>query len=71
MFFLFVSWRLDNIVKEYSGATANIFTAVFCSFLFPEKFKVGNFLYFFNNAKQTRDDVVYNAHAPPLRITRV
>jgi hypothetical protein len=31
---------LDNIVKEYSGATANIFTAVFCSFLFPEKFKV-------------------------------
>merc|ERR1719222_1423018 len=30
--------KLDNIVKEYSGATANMFTAIFCSFLFPEKF---------------------------------
>eukprot|EP00092_Neocalanus_flemingeri_P017436 GFUD01018861.1.p1 GENE.GFUD01018861.1~~GFUD01018861.1.p1 ORF type:complete len:378 (-),score=110.75 GFUD01018861.1:36-1169(-) len=30
--------KLDNIVKEYSSATANIFTAVVCSVLFPEKF---------------------------------
>ena len=30
--------RLDNIVKEYSGATANMVTALLCSFLFPEKF---------------------------------
>jgi len=32
--------RLDNIVKEYSSATANIFTALMCSFLFPEKFQL-------------------------------
>ena len=30
---------LDNIVKEYSAATANMITAVACSFLFPEKFE--------------------------------
>merc|ERR1712127_323454 len=30
--------KLDNIVKEYSGATANMFTAVICSFMFPDKF---------------------------------
>merc|ERR1712192_64571 len=30
--------KLDNIVKEYSGATANMFTAVIYSFMFPEKF---------------------------------
>eukprot|EP00090_Calanus_glacialis_P007282 TRINITY_DN15718_c0_g1_i1.p1 TRINITY_DN15718_c0_g1~~TRINITY_DN15718_c0_g1_i1.p1 ORF type:complete len:188 (-),score=61.44 TRINITY_DN15718_c0_g1_i1:109-648(-) len=30
--------RLDNVVKEYSSATANMFTAVICSFLFPERF---------------------------------
>ena len=30
--------RLDNIVKEYSSATANMFTAIVCSLLFPEKF---------------------------------
>jgi len=30
--------KLDNIVKEYSSATANMFTAIVCSFLFPEKF---------------------------------
>ena len=30
--------KLDNIVKEYSGATANMVTALICSFLFPEKF---------------------------------
>ena len=31
---------LDNIVKEYTGNIANIITAVFCSFLFPDKFQV-------------------------------
>ncbi len=31
---------LDNIVKEYSGNMANILTAVFCSFFFPDKFQV-------------------------------
>ena len=30
--------KLDNIVKEYSGATANMFTAIICSLMFPEKF---------------------------------
>jgi len=30
--------KLDNVVKDYSSATANMFTAVICSFLFPEKF---------------------------------
>jgi hypothetical protein len=52
-------------VKEYSGATANIFTAVFCSFLFPEKFKVGNFLFFVTMQNKPRDDVVYSVPAPP------
>jgi len=37
--------RLDNIVKEYSGATANMFTAIFCSFLFPEKFQFTIFIF--------------------------
>ena len=31
--------RLDNVVKEYSSATANMFTAILCSFFFPEKFR--------------------------------
>jgi len=31
--------RLDNIVKEYSGAASNIITAFLCSILFPEKFQ--------------------------------
>lgn len=30
---------LDNIVKEYTGSTANILTAVVSSFLFPDKFE--------------------------------
>merc|ERR1712154_358135 len=30
--------RLDNVVKEYSSATANMFTAILCSLMFPEKF---------------------------------
>jgi len=31
---------LDNVVKEYSSATANIITAILCSRLFPEKFSL-------------------------------
>jgi len=38
--------RLDNVVKEYSSATANIFTAVICSFLFPEKFSFTIYIVF-------------------------
>ena len=38
--------RLDNIVKEYSGAIANMMTALICSFLFPEKFSL-NFFFLF------------------------
>jgi chromate transport protein ChrA len=30
---------LDNIVKEYTGNTANILTAVMCAVLFPDKFE--------------------------------
>ena len=28
--------KLDNVVKEYSYCTANMFTAILSSFLFPE-----------------------------------
>ena len=38
--------RLDNVVKEYSSATANMFTAVLCSFLFPEKFSFTVYILF-------------------------
>ncbi len=31
---------LDNIVKEYTASVANIFTAVVCSMLFPDKFQL-------------------------------
>ena len=37
--------RLDNIVKEYSSATANLFTAIVCSLLFPEKFMFTVFIF--------------------------
>ena len=36
---------LDNIVKEYSSATANLLTAVVCSLLFPEKFVFTIFIF--------------------------
>ena len=32
--------HLDNIVKEYSGAAANVLTAVSCAQLFPEEFAI-------------------------------
>ena len=36
--------RLDNVVKEYSSATANIFTAVLSALLFPDKFEMTIFI---------------------------
>ena len=36
--------RLDNVVKKYSSATANIFTAVLSALLFPDKFKMTVFI---------------------------
>jgi len=36
--------KLDNVVKEYSSATANMFTAVISAFLFPDKFKLSMFI---------------------------
>ena len=32
--------KLDNVVKEYSSVTANMFTAVISAILFPDKFKI-------------------------------
>ena len=36
--------RLDNVVKEYSSATANMFTAVISAVLFPDKFQITVFI---------------------------
>ena len=36
--------KLDNVVKEYSSATANIFTAVLSALLFPDKFEITIFI---------------------------
>ena len=36
--------RLDNVVKEYSSATANIFTALISAVLFPDKFQITVFI---------------------------
>ena len=36
--------KLDNVVKEYSSATANIFTAIISAILFPDKFKITWFI---------------------------
>ena len=36
--------KLDNVVKEYSSATANMFTAVLSSLLFPDKFEITVFI---------------------------
>ena len=36
--------RLDNVVKEYSSATANIFTAIISAILFPDKFQMTWFI---------------------------
>ena len=36
--------KLDNVVKEYSSVTANMFTAVISAILFPDKFKITWFI---------------------------
>ena len=36
--------KLDNVVKEYSSATANMFTAVISAILFPDKFQITVFI---------------------------
>ena len=36
--------KLDNVVKEYSSATANIFTALISVVLFPDKFQITVFI---------------------------
>ena len=36
--------KLDNVVKEYSSATANMFTAVISAVLFPDKFQITVFI---------------------------
>ena len=36
--------KLDNVVKDYSSATANMFTAVICALLFPDKFQITVFI---------------------------
>ena len=36
--------RLDNVVKEYSSATANMFTMVLSALLFPDKFEITVFI---------------------------
>ena len=38
--------KLDNVVKEYSYCTANMFTAILSSFLFPDKFSITIFILF-------------------------
>ena len=36
--------KLDNVVKEYSSATANMFTAIISAVLFPDKFQITVFI---------------------------
>ena len=36
--------KLDNVVKEYSSATANMFTALLSALLFPDKFEITIFI---------------------------
>ena len=36
--------ELDNVVKDYSSATANMFTAVITAVLFPDKFQITVFI---------------------------
>ena len=37
--------RLDNVVKEYSSAIANIFIAVLSALVFPDKFEITVFIF--------------------------
>ena len=36
--------KLDNVVKEYSYASANMFTALISAVLFPDKFQINVFI---------------------------
>ena len=36
--------KLDNVVKDYSSASANMFTAVISALLFPDKFQITVFI---------------------------
>ena len=36
--------QLDNVVKEYSAATATMFTALISALLFPDKFQITVFI---------------------------
>ena len=36
--------KLDNVVKDYSSTTANMFTAVISALLFPDKFQITVFI---------------------------
>ena len=36
--------KLDNVVKDYSYSTANMFTAVISALLFPDKFQITVFI---------------------------
>ena len=36
--------KLDNVVKDYSYSTANMFTAVISAILFPDKFQITVFI---------------------------
>ena len=36
--------KLDNVVKDYSSATANMFTALISALLFPDKFQITVFI---------------------------
>ena len=36
--------KLDNVVKDYSYATANMFTTVISAILFPDKFQITVFI---------------------------
>ena len=35
---------LDNVVKEYSYSLANIFCAILCAYVFPDRFEINGFI---------------------------
>ena len=36
--------HLDNVVKEYSYSLANIFCAMICAYVFPDRFEINGFI---------------------------
>ena len=36
--------HLDNVVKEYSYSLANIFCAIICAYVFPDRFEINGFI---------------------------